>query len=474
MKSLGYEYERPRKFQMNNGEKQWLEIETLSVSIMSIISDEILLEILLRVSDFRRLVECASVCKRWYSIIFSFHDYFKHRFIHYHHQKRLNNSPTSPSPSRSLPFTLLFRNSCDVAEDLQNVSKVSSFSFDYFSERSKIFHYGEKSALECMRWCDIKGGDAYDYIWSSFDDLLLVERSLRKLYVCNPFTKQHIAIPISPNATHKLYRYALGVLRDFDEPIIKYKVVKVSTKENDVEYLESSYLIHLAIFCSETGQWSHSSFKSPVALNRWHFQTNAVGNNGVVYWPYGSWTNGGIIALNPYLELSYLIKLPLLLGCKGCLSDCNLNSKVHVGVVRGKLRIAQFNWCKSTHLYEFMAWELVDKDEVRSWNLVHYHDEMMMGFQCGSVNSLPFTMIAFHSDDGNVFFFQRFNDNLTSNNIEIFQCRILGKNRIHIEFLCRLPPTSPMNTRVVSLIHPAWPTQIPYLRRHHQSSNNME
>ncbi|XP_062105402.1 uncharacterized protein LOC133817033 [Humulus lupulus] len=428
---------------------------------MSTIDDDILLEIFLRLADFKCIVECALVCKRWFSAIANSKAYFSLKFNHYHRQNRLNNSPNSLSSSPSLPYTLLFRGSYKCIGGLPHYRClrwiISSSSFEFFSERSKILDYGKKMALEFLNWVDYKD---YAYVWSSFEDLLLIERSPKQLYICNPLSRQSVALPEPPNAFHQLYRYALVVLGYDDSNMIKYKVVKISRTVNDLVddfiYIPPPSLIHIAIFCSVTRQWSCSTFNFPIDLNICHHHA-IVGSNGIVYWPYGSWKFKGIAALNPHSKQCRLIGLPPEFG-RGW--GCKL-SRARVGVVRGRLRLAQLFWCKKKQSYVFKAWELVDEDgQLCSWNVVHHHDQMMMGLECGVKTSL-LTILALHPDDGDVFFFSSSSCNLGSDDIEVFQCRLLGQNHNHIESLCHLPPKSFPNASVVPLVHPWWPNQIP-------------
>ncbi|XP_062078903.1 uncharacterized protein LOC133783322 [Humulus lupulus] len=435
----------------NDDEVEWLEMETMSL-ILSIINDDILLEILLRLPDFRCIVECAYVCKRWFSFIFGSKAYFSHRFNHYHRQKRLinNNSPTS---SPSLPFTLLFTGLS---------VRTSPFPFEFFSERSKTLDYGRKPALGFLPWT--RNDNEYAFLWSSFEDLLLIQLSFKRLYVCNPFLRQYVALP-EPNPNNTLFhprcRYALVVLgRGSDANMIKYKVVKISTEVNNLNSAPPPFHLHLSIFSSETGQWSSSTFEFPVFLHIWSHRSVVVGSNGIVYWPYGVDAIEGVVALNLCSKQCRLIDLPRELGCEWYRSEY----RVRAGVVRGRLQLVQLFWSEDKQFYVFKAWELDDDDDGNKvyWNLVHHHDQMSMNFQT-CMSSQQLTILAPHPDDRDMFFFSR-SININCENKEIFLCRILGQNRNHIESLCHLPPGSPLRLRVVPLLHPWWPTQIPQLR----------
>ncbi|KAM6594574.1 hypothetical protein CsatA_002277 [Cannabis sativa] len=167
-------------------------------SLMSTISDDLLLEILLRLPDFRSIVQCACVSKRWFSTIRSSKTYFSHKFNQYHRQKRLDNK----SSSSPCPFTLLIT-------DIHYTIGSSAFSYEFFSERSKVFGYGQEKTLEFLPWNDNK----FCVLWTWFEDLLLIELCKeRSLYICNPFTKEYIKLPETPTS-QICRRYALVVLR---------------------------------------------------------------------------------------------------------------------------------------------------------------------------------------------------------------------------------------------------------------------
>uniref|UniRef100_A0A803QF11 F-box protein n=1 Tax=Cannabis sativa TaxID=3483 RepID=A0A803QF11_CANSA len=177
--------------------------------------------------------------------------------------------------------------------------------------------------------------------------------------------------------------------------------------------------------------------------------------------PYGLVKTEGIVALNLYSKRYRLISLPQELGHDWRCS----NSRVHVGVVHEKVRLAQFFWYKKKQCYVFKVWELVDPEDnnymdiedMWSWNLVHNHDEMMIRFGCMSL--LRFTILALHPDDKDVFFFSRSNNN-ARDDVEIYQCQILGQNRNQIELIYHLLPKYRNHLRVVPLLHPWWPTRI--------------
>ncbi|KAF4348988.1 hypothetical protein F8388_009999 [Cannabis sativa] len=413
-------------------------------SLMSTISDDLLLEILLRLPDFRSIVQCACVSKRWFSTIRSSKTYFSHKFNQYHRQKRLDNK----SSSSPCPFTLLIT-------DIHYTIGSSAFSYEFFSERSKVFGYGQEKTLEFLPWNDNK----FCVLWTWFEDLLLIELCKeRSLYICNPFTKEYIKLPETPTS-QICRRYALVVLRgDVNTSSnivtsIKYKVVKISV---DIENpILKSIIFHdfrLSIFSSETEQWNHSTIKFQIPVNVWYHHSSVVGSNGTIYFQYGTLEIQGILALNIYSQQCRMISLPS--------KDPRFQNPMIIGLVRGRVRVAHSKcFDEKKQLYGLIVWELVDHedrdDKMISWKVVQFHNRIIWKFGCD--------ILAFHPDDEDVFFYSHFNDKIE---IEIFQCRILYRNYFRIKTLCHISNVSYFFLhewkiiRAVPLLHPWWPTRI--------------
>ncbi|KAM6576392.1 hypothetical protein CsatB_028229 [Cannabis sativa] len=409
-------------------------------SPISIIIDDVLLEILVRLPDFKSVVECTYVCKQWRSIILASITYFSCRFNHHHRQKRLRNNLLSPP----MPFSLLFSSS---------FSWTPSSCLSFFSERSKIFDYEKRLALEFLPCKD--DVNEYAYILSSFEDLLLIKIHPKlALYVCNPFTSYSIALPTPPNFNNARCRYALvvsgydGASNKLNNPTIK--VVMITT-----DLTPPTFILQLAIFSFETGKWTELTFECPHYRPLSHNQ--AIASNDIVYWPYGTGNKiEGMVALNIFSRKCRSINLSRVLGRL----HCSIVRQVNIGVVRGKLRLSQFFWNKKNQSFVFKAWDLDDNGERCIWNLVHYHDEMTMNSKyCLRVNELSF--LTFHPDDGDVFFFSCYGYKV-KDKVEIFKCRIVGENHNKIDSLCHLSVHPKVRPRlpVVSLLLPWWPTQL--------------
>lgn len=151
-------------------------MENLSLngqSLFNNLTDELLIEIFIRLRSSDDAIRCKSLCKRWLSLISS--NYFRSR-----HQKTL------------LPFTFL------------------SHHQKYFREyESKVFNVieflPEKGLARRIDLGFLYSGRPDNYrisLEESFDDLILCSGNARTssidYYIINVFTKQWIVIPHTP------------------------------------------------------------------------------------------------------------------------------------------------------------------------------------------------------------------------------------------------------------------------------------
>ncbi|PON54877.1 F-box domain containing protein [Trema orientale] len=429
----------------------------------STITDDLLFEILIRLPNPRSLIQCGAVCKRWFSLV-SRSEYFIRTFNHHHrHQRRRRRQIKSPN-SRGAYCTYsglpavhyLKRHKC----------------YEFFSEESRILHRGHNGQQQQQPsppgggggggYLDFLGSwveEGFPFIRSSFHDLLLVDRTRKDFYICNPLTRQCVALPEAPTypeAADRIYRSGFACEAKCDEShnsydhycncSVKYSVVVVSTDDYELEYRGS-------IFSSETGEWSTSTFQFPVRLYIWH--CTPVGCGGIIYWPYGPSDFRGIVAFDPSSSMDdsasercRLIDLPPEFG-RDWRTLC---SRARLGAVQGRLRLSQFFWHKRVGHYVLKAWDL---DGASSWLLVRH---VRLKWSTPGVYWRP---VALHPDDGDVFFLSR--TRRTDEDLDICQYRI-GEGLDDCEFLCRYPHLRNLSSpSVVTLVHPWWPTKIPEL-----------
>ena len=137
--------------------------ERAASKFMANVSDDLLVEILLRLPDCRYAIQCSTVCKRWHSLIS--HPGFARQFIHHHdHNRELLDSDSQLSTP-----TLLFQRH----KKHTLAMHFASLFYAIHPEKSKISHERPASSLSlsssCLRFLP------WDVvIRAAFDDLLLI------------------------------------------------------------------------------------------------------------------------------------------------------------------------------------------------------------------------------------------------------------------------------------------------------------
>ncbi|CAL1362773.1 unnamed protein product [Linum trigynum] len=235
-------------------------------SPMRHLGDDLLLQILIRVPELRSAFRCKSVCKRWNSLISD--PYFSRRFSSHH--KSMASCYGEPP---LLPFN----------------DPESTLSFIPVPHELK---------------------DRF-VVMDSFKDLLLCGfvDSVRSYIVCNPFSKQWIALPLVPK---RYVEYEKVVARLVCEPVYscdlnladdgggcpqglsysEYRFCVVRLFETwTAGYIRNT---KLDVFCSETGKWKTDAL---VLLDESKRNHDAFSTNGNLYWVTNSWK---IVVCNPF------------------------------------------------------------------------------------------------------------------------------------------------------------------------------
>ncbi|PON60345.1 F-box domain containing protein [Parasponia andersonii] len=85
----------------------------LEVTSISMVSEDVMLETLVRLPDYKCVIQCGLVCERWFHLISrSEHFNFSFNFNHHHRYKRQVVVPLPGRPDSKgslLPYTLLYR-----------------------------------------------------------------------------------------------------------------------------------------------------------------------------------------------------------------------------------------------------------------------------------------------------------------------------------------------------------------------------
>ncbi|PON40004.1 F-box domain containing protein [Trema orientale] len=338
---------------------------------MSTITDHLLVEILVRLPDSRSLIQCSIVCRRWFALIFgaSHSQYLSRRFNHHHLQKQ------------RLPYTLLIRGGYGL-DSIRRAMMNEPPCYEFRTEKSNALHGRHRPvspwrATGCSDYLDFL--DSPKAITASFDDLLLIQRPERQFYVCNPLTRQSVALPLAPvgfdfccsglvcessNNTSSSSSKQLG----FD---VKYRVVLLIRLE---------FVYRTAVFSSETesssGEWEQSSFRFPKFLEvalYWN-PVPFASRNGTIYWPIGYrfFEARGFAAFESVKGRWRFISAPD--KKLGYVEEKQLLRKAtpRFGVVRGRLRMAQSVLNKRLELFCLKVWELrEEEDGGDTWILVH-------------------------------------------------------------------------------------------------------
>ncbi|KAL5565535.1 hypothetical protein UlMin_028699 [Ulmus minor] len=413
---------------------------------VSNVTDDLLSEILIRLPNCRDAVQCKSVCKRWCSLISS--PLFIHRFIH---QKSL----VSNSHLSMLLFQRHSYEDISMPYPFGSEDRSMPYPFDsqfcqIFPEKLKIFRESFLNFLPC----DV-------VIRASFHDLLLVSQSSnpRDLYICNPLTRKWHALPQAPLGNTDYYRCGLVCLpyncnkREKCTTSAHYKYKVVVFQDDDCECPDQPPVV--AIFCSETAQWSELvDLRLPPPLKRW---TQISGQpwslnqivvcNGILHWLESSHTLcwEGIVAFDPFTDVAEkrcsFIDLPLDINHS---RPFNMMAYICLGTFRGRLRLSQL-----TGDYGLKVWELGEyyQNAETSWSLVP-NVSLTIG--------LPRTfLLALDPSNSSVVF-------LFCNN-ELFRCDMSeGKNENFGQFPVDIVIPS-MSLSIFHLMHSSWPTPVPAL-----------
>lgn len=403
----------------------WLGREVKFEISMSNLPDDLLWEIFIRmISDAKLAIQCRLVCKRWFSLLSN--PEFIHKFREVYDHKRCFDSP----------YTILFRPyHCTYRR-----------VYELYSKKSKILYGARSSVYEKLFPQPMA-------IKASFEDLLLVSPSYKDYSIYNPLTGQCVALPTAPKGRNEI----CGFLCETKNYQFYYMVLLII----DIHKNDNEYILSVAIFCSETGEWRRLTLLCPRTLApEFEIWSDFVASNGILY----SQLNGKKDDIRGFaaFDLSNIrddkilcrfIHLPI------DFDHVRGTSFQHVcsGVVRGRLRLSQMQFLRTDELkFDLKVWELSHSNNGNlKWILGHE-----VRLKRRNTYKMFVGVAAFHPNNGNeIFMFC---------GCELYKYKIgQGKH----EKVGKLPnPDFEHNpyvlTRYLSkftLIHPSWPTSIPTL-----------
>ena len=401
--------------------------------IFNTFGDDLLREIFIRLSDCQTAIRCSAVCKSWSSLIRS------PDVVHSFHRLE----PAGPSR----PYTHLLR-----WERLTNFGTFCQLSSVIRSDPLLGKPLPSGTRLDFLPWPvtpDVK-------VRATLGDLLLVSRSRREYGLCNPLTGQSLALPRAPNIKVGYFGLACES-KSCEKQLgcncnIRFRVVLIGDHFNDLEDDDSLFLV--AIFCSETGQWTKSEFKN-----------TPVASNGSMHWLI----HNCIVAFDPFNHQNrcHHIKLPADLRCLvpvGLLGG-RRHCKVLLGSVQGRLRLSQVMRKNINRPRPSLrVWELTYSSGDGSspptpwWLLVH-DSEIEDGGRL--------RVVAFHPDDGDVIFLGcDYDSNSDSDRNQVYQYDVAKRKLVADGNLPWLDMWEMFRTKcpkVFTLSHRSWPTLIPPL-----------
>lgn len=406
-----------------------------------ITNDDLLLEIFRRIPDTRSVTRCSLVCKHWFSLINS---------PHYTQLKQ-------ESSSSSLPYTFIFR--------MDEGRQIFYPLCEYFPDKSKLL-YGNNNIINNNNYLSFLPWENL-LIFSSFEDLLLFTpdvdmiKGMRRFMICNPFTRQWLALP-ELRFSLPLWITSAGLV------VCNKGQQQYPNKLNQYKYRVSIIFtscsgfgpLNALTFCSESREWSFS--KSFVSERRLYYNP-LVACNGMLHWMEQNVEASQVyrvVAFDPFKDSNHpkrfrFIDFPSDILGLGLESLCNV-VMVRLRVVKGRLQLSQLVFVDQKSLLKI--WELNqydDDDDDTSWTLVH-DVEVRPIFKRPITRRSRLFVVAFHPENANVVFLSRaYSRRIYRYDIEQEKVELVGKFPIDGNKIF------PISLRCYTLTHPLWPTLLP-------------
>lgn len=395
-----------------------------SISINNVLSDSLLVEILQRL-PFISVLRAKSVCKHWLSLLSD--PLFLRTFVRYH------------DPHTS-PFTLVYEFHVwhyHLTDHLRHILHTVSEN-ETFQSRGFNLDF-----LPCFRPWEPHP------VWvvGSHKDLLVcchLKMSLLQgvYYICNPLTKQWLALPPAPGH-HRLADTAIGFITS--EKFVSqnsFKLVQVPELDSCPS---NGNCFEANMFSSEVGEWRRFEVTSPRNFTRtWQFRPDSVIFKNKIHWL----VNSTIIVVLDLVELTRgacrIIDLP---------TELNPDTGICLGYCQEYLTVSQITrGCLSCVL---VVWKLRDY-VTGKWNLeckislkemVFIEDVQLRKFSFSSME-----VLAFHPAEFGILYL-RFDG-------WIVKCDV-GRRTLEVVSECLQGSTFSVGTSgVFLLMHPCWPSPI--------------
>ncbi|KAJ4824249.1 hypothetical protein Tsubulata_027849 [Turnera subulata] len=324
-----------------------MEIE--KTSSIEDVDDDLLLEILVQgLSTYSHLTQCKVVSKRWLSMICSpiFLKQWKENY------KTLHGNCKRP-----LPYTLIAN--LRFSNGILDHYIINHTASKHPLVQSKRFDLGFLPFLGRRR--GPRGRGARVRIAAICDDLLLCHSTLEEdisksvYYVCNPLTRQWVALPPFLTFSSITKDIPIGLTCNGNS----YRVVRIHDSGTATTFLAE-------IFSPETNKWDMTEVSHPYnkefAFDWCWFPRQMCSWNGLLFLPtrLESYVDG-IVGYNPWEpERCHTINMP-----EGEYVEC-----VIFGACGGSLRLLLRCFCESREIHTgcFKIWQLENYEE-GEWSL---------------------------------------------------------------------------------------------------------
>ncbi|CAI0546944.1 unnamed protein product [Linum tenue] len=272
------------------GRSKRLTASRLSSIISTLGDDEdLLVEILIRLPDPKSAIRCKSVCRRWNALVSA--PYFSRRFVS-HHQ-------TLP------PAAAAAHNESE--QPVLTISQVRRLISSFLP-----FPCGTESKFSVLVLDSVK-----DLLLLGFWDRETSDQELRRTHlVCNPFTKQWVALPLAPKMAARLSHYR-WVVKLVCEPFDEFRVVRMYNPMRT--FRRGPAKVDVYIFCSRSGRWAKSvlTLDADLMCRGYGAYRRVVSTNGKFYWL----VQGVVVKWDPFRR-DYGTTFPMLL--EGCQLDSQM------------------------------------------------------------------------------------------------------------------------------------------------------
>ncbi|XP_062021225.1 uncharacterized protein LOC133737736 [Rosa rugosa] len=233
-------------------------LNTIFLNIEDLL-DYLLVEILCRL-PCKFVLRCKCVCKSWSTLIS--HPYFESR------------------------RALYLQDNCDN----EQIPMFVEHSYPLADSTTELFTIDSKQTPPQLRAIDFRPSKLV--VVATYNDLILLCETLGFLmnyYICNPYTKQWVALP--PTILSPLTDVDVGFICDSD---YRCRIVRFLEYE-----AEPTFPLKVETFSSETGKWKESVVLRPQWFRPAHLKhsTPALAYDGTLYWLGRS---GFLIGLEPF------------------------------------------------------------------------------------------------------------------------------------------------------------------------------